>query len=69
MFAKNPSLKDTTKVLKPSEDQALLEVANSNTKEPQRNLERSKFGSQQAIEVPLMQKYQINTEVDDYKKV
>lgn len=54
MFAKNPSLKDTSKVLKPSEDQALLEVANSNTKEPQRNLERSKFGSQQAIEVPLM---------------
>lgn len=66
MFAKNPTLKDSSKVLAPTDEAALLEQVQVKQKE-QRISDRVKVGSHELGQMSLMQKYQITPEIDEYK--
>ena len=56
MFAKNPTLKDTSTVLAPKEEATLLAQVQAQQRE-QGLQHRVRIGSQELSEMPIMQKY------------
>lgn len=64
MFAKNPTLKDSSKVLGPTDEAALLAQVQAKQRMQDRVV---KTGSHELNEMSLMQKYQITSEIDEYK--
>lgn len=78
-FAKNPNLKDSSQILQPFEEVALLDTVSSKVKgdrEPKGNEAKERGASSQFVhsadvvsEVPLMQKFQISADIDEYKKL
>lgn len=54
MFAKNPTLKDTSSVLAPTEEAELLAQVQAKQKEQRMHDRVTKLGSQELSEMPLM---------------